>query len=76
MVLKVDDIDLKTIKVENMYAITKYQAVDLQSFAEKLKIPLETEKKMPNSTTMKIIKKLKKDLYEDIIEKIKSFNNL
>jgi hypothetical protein len=76
MVSKVDDIDLKTIKVENMYALTKYQAVDLQSFAEKMKIPLENEKKMPNSTTVKIIKKLKKELYDDIIEKIKSFGNL
>ncbi len=76
MVSKVDDINLKTIKVENMYSITKYQLVDLQSFAEKMKIPLEIEKKMPNSSTIKIIKKLKKDLYEDIIEKIKSFGNL
>lgn len=76
MVLKVDDINLKTIKVENMYALTKYQLVDLQSFAEKMKIPLENEKKMPNSNTIKITKKLKKDLYDDIIEKIKSFSNL
>ncbi len=75
MIMNAEQIEIKTITVEQIYPITKYQLKDLQDIAEKLKLPLETTKYGADNKTFRIIKKTKKDLYDEITEKIKSFGN-
>ena len=74
MISTVEQIDLKTIKVEQIYPIAKYQLKDLQDIAEKLNLQLETTKYLDDKS-LRIIKKTKKDLYEDIINKITKLQN-
>lgn len=75
MIVNADKIEIKTITIDQIHPMTKYQLKDLQDIAEKLKLPLETTKYGPDNKSFRIIKKIKKELYEDIIEKVKSFNN-
>lgn len=75
MITNADQIEIKMITVEQIYPITKYQLKDLQDIAEKLKLPIESTKYGADNKTFRIIKKTKKDLYDEIIEKIKSFSN-
>lgn len=75
MIMNAEQIEIKMITVEQIYPITKYQLKDLQDIAEKLKLPLESTKYGADNKTFRIIKKTKKDLYDEIIEKIKSFSN-
>jgi hypothetical protein len=75
MIMNAEQIEIKMITVEQIYPITKYQLKDLQDIAEKLKLPLESTKYGVDNKTFRIIKKTKKDLYDEIIEKIKSFSN-
>ena len=74
MISSVEQIDLKTITVEQIYPIAKYQLKDLQDIAEKLNLQLEITKYLDDKS-MRIIKKTKKDLYEDIINKITKLGN-
>ena len=74
MISTVEQIDLKTIKVEQIYPIAKYQLKDSQDIAEKLNLQLETTKYLDDKS-LRIIKKTKKDLYEDIINKITKLQN-
>jgi hypothetical protein len=74
MISTFEQIDLKTIKIDQIYPIAKYQLKDLQDIAEKLNLQLETTKYLDDKS-MRIIKKTKKDLYEDIINKITKLEN-
>ncbi len=74
MISSAEQVQIKTIKVEQIHPITKYQLKDLQDIAEKLNLQLETTKYLADKS-MRIIKKTKKDLYEDIINKITNLGN-
>jgi hypothetical protein len=75
MITNAEQIEIKTITTDQILPITKYQLKDLQDIAEKFKLPLESTKYGPDNKTFRIIKKTKKDLYDEIIDKITSFNN-
>ncbi len=78
MISKAEQLDSedirKNIKVEQILPLAKYQLKDLQEIAEKLCIETEHKKYGGDAKTIKLTKKTKKDLHDDIIEKIKSLN--
>ncbi len=74
MISSAEQVQIKTIKVEQIHPITKYQLKDLQDIAEKLNLQLETTKYLSDKS-MRIIKKTKKDLYEEIVNKITNLGN-
>jgi hypothetical protein len=75
MIMNAEQIEIKTITLEQILPITKYQLKDLQDIAEKLKLTIESTKYGSDNKTFRIIKKTKKDLYDEITDKITSFNN-
>jgi predicted ABC-type ATPase len=56
-----DKIEIKTITIDQIHPMTKYQLKDLQDIAEKLKLPLETTKYGPDNKSFRIIKKTSSD---------------
>ena len=59
MIVNADKIEIKTITIDQIHPMTKYQLKDLQDIAEKLKLPLETTKYGPDNKSFRIIKKIK-----------------
>jgi hypothetical protein len=78
MITKAEQLDsedmLKNLKVEQILPLAKYQLKDLQEMAEKLCIETEHKKYGGDAKTIKLTKKTKKDLHDDIIEKLKNKN--
>jgi hypothetical protein len=74
MINNADQLDIKTIKPDQIHPIRKYKLKDLQDIAEKLNLPLETTKHI-NDKSIRIIKKNMNELYDDIINKITSLGN-
>jgi hypothetical protein len=75
MVSSVEQIDIKRIKVEHIQNVAKYQLKDLQDIAEKLNLETEYQKPSSDGKITKTIRKTKKELYDDIIQKITSLGN-
>ena len=75
MVSSVEQIDIKRIKVEHIQNIAKYQLKDLQDIAEKLNLETENQKPSSDGKITKTIRKTKKELYDDIIQKITALAN-
>jgi hypothetical protein len=65
---------IKNLKPEQILPLAKYQLKDLQEIAEKLCIETEHKKYGGDAKTIKLTKKTKKDLHDDILEKIKNKN--
>jgi hypothetical protein len=74
MITKAEQLDSedirKNLKVEQILPLAKYQLKDLQEIAEKLCIETEHKKYGGDSKTIKLTKKTKKDLHDDIIAKM------
>jgi hypothetical protein len=70
-----EQIDIKRIKVEHIQNIAKYQLKDLQDIAEKLNLETEYQKPSSDGKIVKTIRKTKKELYDDIIQKITNLGN-
>jgi hypothetical protein len=70
-----EQIDIKRIKVEHIQNIAKYQLKDLQDIAEKLNLETEHQKPSEDGKIVKTIRKTKKELYDDIIQKITNLGN-
>ena len=70
-----DHIQIKTVVVEQFYPISKYQLKDLQDIADKLQLPTEITKTSSDGKKFRIIKKLKQELYDDILVKVASLGN-
>jgi hypothetical protein len=75
VITSADQIDIKRIKVEHIQNITKYQLKDLQDIAEKLNLETEYQKPSSDGKIVKTIRKTKKELYDDIIQKITNLGN-
>jgi hypothetical protein len=75
MITSAEQIDIKRIKVEHIQTIAKYQLKDLQDIAEKLNLETEYQKPSSDGKITKTIRKTKKELYDDIIQKITSLGN-
>ncbi len=75
MITNVDQIQIKTIVTEQFHPISKYQLKNLQDIADKLQLPTEITKTSPDGKKFRIIKKLKQELYDDILAKIASLGN-
>jgi hypothetical protein len=75
MITKSEQLDsadiIKNLKVEQILPIAKYQLKDLQEIAEKLCIETEHKKYSGDNKTIKLTKKTKKDLHDDILAKLK-----
>jgi len=69
------EIDIKIIKVEHIQNIAKYQLKDLQDIAEKLNLQTDYQKPSSDGKLIKTLRKTKKELYDDIINKITSLGN-
>ncbi len=78
MIIKAEQLDSedikKNLKVEQILPLVKYQLKDLQEIAEKLCIETEHKKYGGDAKTIKLTKKTKKDLHDDILEKLKTKN--
>lgn len=75
LITKAEQLDseamIKNLKPEQILPLAKYQLKDLLEIAEKLCIETEHKKYGGDAKTIKLTKKTKKDLHEDILEKIK-----
>jgi hypothetical protein len=68
-------IDIKTIKVEHLQSISKYQLKDLQDITEILGLSTEYQKSSGDGKLTKTLRKTKQQLYDEIIAKITSLGN-
>jgi hypothetical protein len=75
MIKNATEIDIKVIKPEHIQNVSKYQLKDLQDMSEVLGLDTEYKKTSTDGKITKTLRKTKQQLYDDIIEKIKSFAN-
>ena len=75
MVMKGDDVNIKTIVISQIATFSKYQLKDLQDIAEKLNISTDNQK-TTHDNLIKYVKKTRKELYDDIINKVKLLDNI